>query len=53
VTVLAIVGMAKGLTSFTAYPLTEVATSPSDLGFAAALAIAASLPVALPRRQTR
>lgn len=50
---LAVAGMAKGLATFSAYPLTEVSTAPSDLGFAAAIAIVASLPVVLPRRHTR
>lgn len=51
VVLLAIVGMAKGLAGFTAYPLTDVSTAPADLGFAAAIAIVAALPVVLPRRQ--
>jgi energy-coupling factor transporter transmembrane protein EcfT len=50
---LAIVGVAIGLANFTAYPLTEIATAPADVGFAAAIAIVAALPAVLPRRKSR
>lgn len=50
---LAIIGVATGLASFTAYPLTEIATAPADIGFAAAIALVAALPAVLPRRKTR
>lgn len=50
---LAIAGTAAGLAGFTAYPLTELATGPGELAFAAAIAIAAALPAILPRRQVR
>jgi energy-coupling factor transport system permease protein len=53
VVALAAIGMSTGSAGFTAYPLTEISTGPSDLAFAAAIAIAASLPIVLPRRYKR
>lgn len=53
VVVLAIVGMATGFATFTAYPLTELASAPRDLAFAAVIAIVAALPAALPRKDRR
>jgi energy-coupling factor transport system permease protein len=53
VAALAVIGMTTDSASFIAYPLTEISTTPSDLAFAAAIAIAASLPVVLPRRYKR
>ena len=50
---LAVAGMSKGLASFSAYPLTEISAAPSDVVFAAAIAIVAALPAVLPMRRTR
>ncbi|MBJ7458070.1 MAG: hypothetical protein JHD02_02665 [Thermoleophilaceae bacterium] len=53
VAALAIVGVGRGIAGFTAYPLTDISTSVSDLTFAVAIAIVASLPALVPRRPLR
>jgi energy-coupling factor transport system permease protein len=53
VTALAILGTADEVAGFTAYPLTDISAAPRDLAFAAAIAIAAAVPVVLPRRRVK
>jgi energy-coupling factor transport system permease protein len=50
---LAVFGVARGLAGFVPYPSTEWDVGPADAIFAAAIALAASIPAALPRRSPR
>lgn len=49
----AIAGAIEGTAGFVAYPLVEISTGAADLAFAAAIVVAAALPVVLPRRTVR
>lgn len=53
VLILAIAGSALGLAKFTAYPLTVIETGSTEIAYAALLALAAALPVFVPRRPAR